>query len=63
MGCMKQFHKFYRELIINLTIPEFPQPQTPEEQIERRGYERARGMYAEAKLATIKSIPNLLKDL
>lgn len=45
-----------KELITNITIPEFGQPQTPEEAIERRGYERARGMYAEAKLRAMKTL-------
>lgn len=47
------------ELIISLTIPDFRQPQTPEEEIERRGYERAKGMYAEEKIKLIKKIKNI----
>lgn len=45
-----------RDAIINLTIAEFPQPETPTQEIERRGYELARGMYAEAKLRLLTKL-------
>lgn len=45
-----------KDLIANITIPEFGQTRNPEEEIERRGYERARGMYAEAKLKVMRSL-------
>lgn len=51
--------KAVEEYIINITIPEFGQVATPEQEIERRGYERARGMYAEAKVKAIRYIQGL----
>lgn len=45
-----------KELIINITIPEFGQPETPADAIEKVGYERARGMYAEAKIRALKEV-------
>lgn len=44
------------DLISNLAIPEYPQTKSPEEEIERRGYQKARFEYAEAKLRLLKEL-------
>ena len=45
-----------KDLIINMTIPEFGQPETPEDQLRRQGYERAKTLYAEEKIKLLKKI-------
>lgn len=55
-----KLRKKIEDLIINITIEDtWGIDKSPEKQIENRGYERARTLYAEAKIKALKILKTL----